>query len=95
MQLEISVRAARDLFEIHLFGIERYGASAADAYLGELFAKLDFITESPFSTRERRAARSTVRLIRQEAHNIMYAVVDQRVEVLRVFHQSVNWIDLL
>jgi toxin ParE1/3/4 len=95
MRLEIAVRAARDLYELHLYGIEHYGARAADVYLQQLFEKFDLIAEWPFSARERRDAPSPVRLTQQRAHNILYAVVDDGVEILRVFHHSVNWIDLL
>jgi toxin ParE1/3/4 len=95
MQLEIAVRAARDLRELHLYGVDRYGASAADAYVTELFQKFDYLAQWPFSSRERLNARPPVRLTRQRAHNIVYAVTGERVEILRVFHHSVNWIDLL
>ena len=95
MPLEIAVLAARDLRDLHMYGVDTYGANAADSYLGELFGKFDHIARWPFSGRERLNLRPPVRLIRHRAHNILYAVADDRVEVLRIFHHSVNWIDLL
>jgi toxin ParE1/3/4 len=95
MRLEISIRASRDLSELHLFGLERYGPQSADAYLAELFAHFDNIASWPFAARERLAMRPPVRLVRQRAHNILYSVSGETVTILRVFHHSANWIDLL
>lgn len=95
MKYEIAVRASRDLREIHSYGIDTYGGRRADAYLEELFAKFDHIARWPYATQERHAARSVVRLNRQRAHNIVYSVENETVRILRVFHHSVNWLDLL
>jgi plasmid stabilization system protein ParE len=37
----------------------------------------------------------SVRLDKQRAHNILYVITGNTVLVLRVFHHSANWIDLL
>ena len=95
MQLEIAVRASRDLLEIHSVGIDHYGGARADAYLGELFGKFDHLAQWPYSARERFATHSAVRLSRHRAHNILCAVEGQTVIILRLFHHSINWIDLL
>lgn len=95
MQLEISVRAARDLRELHGFGLREYGAARADAYLAEMFEKFDVIAQWPFAERERPSAGGSVRLTKQRAHNILYMITGNTVLVLRVFHHSANWIDLL
>ena len=95
MQLEIAVLAAHDLSRLHMYGVDTYGAKAADTYLAELFAKFDHLARLPFAGQERLNVLPPVRLIRQRAHNILYAVANDRIEVLRVFHHSVNRIDLL
>lgn len=95
MKYEIAARAARDLRETHAYGLRTYGGRQADAYLGELFAKFEHIARWPYSVPERHAARSAVRLSRMRAHNILYSVESDTVSILRVFHHSVNWIDLL
>lgn len=95
MRLEISVLASRDLRAIHLYGIGTYGPTRADAYLVELFAKFEHIVQWPFAARERLATRPPVRVIRQQAHNILYSVDGDAVTILRVFHYSADWIDLL
>jgi toxin ParE1/3/4 len=95
MRLEIAVRARRDLDEIHRYGLDHYGAARADAYLAELFAKFRYVAEWPHTAPERFAMRSTVRLSRMRAHNIIYIIEREVVTVLRIFHHSVNWIDLL
>ena len=95
MKYDIAVRASRDLREIHGYGIDTYGGRQADAYLDELFAKFEHIARWPYAVQERRATRSVVRLYRQRAHNILYSVENETVLILRVFHHSVNWIDLL
>lgn len=95
MRLEISVRASRDLSGIHLYGIDTYGFRPADAYLTELFAQFEHIVQWPFAARERTAMRPPVRLVRHRAHNIVYSVSGDTVTILRIFHHSANWIDLL
>lgn len=95
MRLEITANASRDLRELHGYGIREYGLAAADAYLEELFAKFEVIAQWPFAARERPTVRPPVRLSPHRAHNVLYSVGDDTVVVLRVFHHSVNWIDLL
>ena len=95
MRLEITARAARDLRELHSYGIREYGAARADVYLAELFGKFDHAAQWPFSARQRFNVDPPVRLNRQRAHNIVYTADQGAVSILRVFHHSVNWIDLL
>lgn len=95
MQLEIGVQASRDLRELHFYGIDKYGGARADAYLAELFAKFEVIVQWPYAAQPRLAALPPVRLSRHRAHNILYSVEGETVSILRVFHHSVNWIDLL
>jgi toxin ParE1/3/4 len=95
MRLEISLLAARDLRELHLYGLGRYGPSKADAYLADLFASFEHIMQWPLAARERLATRPPVRLVRRQAHNVLYCVEHETVTILRVFHHSANWIDYL
>jgi toxin ParE1/3/4 len=95
MQLDISANAALDLRELHAYGVGKYGAARADAYLGEIFGKFDHFVRWPAAARERFDVQPPVRLSRQRAHNILYTVTEDSVLILRVLHHSVNWIDLL
>lgn len=95
MRLEISVLASRDLRELHLYGLGAYGPAQADAYLAELIATFERIVQWPFAARERLPVRPPVRLVRQQAHNIVYSIDGETVTILRVFHHSANWIDYL
>ena len=95
MRLEISVVASRDLLAVHLYGIDEHGPARADAYLAGIFAKFGHILQWPSAARERLATRPPVRLVRQQAHNILYSMNDETVTILRVFHHSANWIDHL
>jgi toxin ParE1/3/4 len=95
LRYEIGVLASHDLREIHRYGLSNYGGMRADAYLDELFDKFEHIARWPYTARERNAKRSAVRLLRQRAHNILYSVETGTVTILRIFHHSANWIDLL
>ena len=95
MRPEIAIRARRDLEDLHAYGISHYGVARADSYLAELFAQFRHISQWPYTARERPAIRSIIRLCRMRAHNIIYEIEADRVLILRVFHHSVNWIDLL
>ncbi len=95
MRHEIGVDASRDLRELHGYGLQKYGGRQADAYLGELFAVFEQIAQWPVATRPRTSAQPPIRLRKHRAHNILYVVQTDTVVILRIFHHSVNWIDIL
>lgn len=67
MRLEISGHAKGDLEELHLYGVGRYDLRAADAYVGELFAKFGHIAQRPLAAQERFGTRPPVRLVVKRA----------------------------
>lgn len=95
MRHEIGVRASQDLRELHRYGLDKNGGRAADAYLGELFAKFEHIGQWPFAAQVRKTAIPPIRLAKHRAHHILYSVENETVTILRLFHHSVNWIDEL
>ena len=94
MRLEIGVLASHDLRALHLYGLGTYGPAQADAYLAELLARFEYIAQWPLAVRERLPVRPPVRLVRYQAHNILYRVDDETVTIIRVLHHSANWLDL-
>lgn len=45
----LSNLAEEDLIRIHRYGIEKFGMSQADKYLGSIFEYFDIIAQRPFS----------------------------------------------
>ena len=95
LRLNVSPDAERDVDDIFLFGAQKYGVSASDAYLDGLQEAFVFLEHHPRIARERRNIRPPVRLYRYVAHNILYAIDGEDVLILRVLHHSANWIDHL
>ncbi|MBI4921831.1 MAG: type II toxin-antitoxin system RelE/ParE family toxin [Devosia nanyangense] len=95
MLLSISDGARHDLNELHLYGVQHYGEHAADAYVDALVLAMEKIAEWPLAARLRAEIRPPVRLAAYAAHNILYDLSDDTVQILRVLHHSADWINSL
>lgn len=91
MQLKVSDEAARDLIELHRYGIARYGERHANLYLDGLVAEFQSMLEWPLATRERTEIRPPLRLRVYRAHNVLYAVRNDEVLIVRILHHNANW----
>lgn len=94
-QLRISSDAAFDLDELAYHGTYKYGETQARRYYKAMQDEIAFLTQHPFIHPERDEVRPPIRLLAFGAHNIFYDVTDTEVVVVRVFHHSADWMNLL
>lgn len=87
--LHISERAHTDLDEIWRYSLEQWSQARADAYYLALRDKLKLVANRPEagSTVD---VRPTCRKILSGSHYIYYRAKSDRVEILRVLHQSMD-----
>ena len=95
MRLNISDAARSDLRELHEYGREIYGETAARSYLATILLTIEQIPEWPFASRLRHEVRPPVRLLTRAAHNVFYDVQDDKIEIVRILHHSADWVHIL
>lgn len=82
--------AEEDLIAIWLYSYEQWGEPQADLYLEQLEPGFARIVETPLLARERVELTPAVRIFPCEQHLIVYLVIDDFVEIIRVLHQSMD-----
>jgi toxin ParE1/3/4 len=86
-----SLQARRDLEDIYRFGIQRYGAVAASAYIDEIILKYRYIANWPQSCSLRHEVSPPVRIYPFKGHLIIYRESEHQIEVLRVVAHYRDW----
>jgi toxin ParE1/3/4 len=87
-------RALVDLVEIWNYLAER-NIGAADRIVGRLHERCDTLANNPGFGSKHPDLRPDLRLSSCEGYVIIYRIVDDMIEVTRVFHGSRDWIMLL
>lgn len=93
MPYRLRLAASEDLIAIYGTGRRRFGQSQARSYHRSLEAVFDLLAENPLLGRERAELQGGVRIHPHKAHIVVYRVVDDGVEILRVRHSREDWID--
>jgi toxin ParE1/3/4 len=83
-------QAEQDLLEIWLYTFNEWGAPQADTYLDELSAAMELLAEQPLICRERTELNPAVRIHHHAHHLIIYLVVQEGINIVRVLHESMD-----
>lgn len=86
MSYRLSKKADQDLFEIYVFGVERFGPAQADRYHLGLIEAFDLLAGFPWLGRRIDDVDDLTRLHTHAAHAILYRVDAGEVVILRVLH---------
>ncbi len=84
------VQAERDLLDIWLYTFNEWGERQADDYLNELDQAIQLLAEQPLMCRERFEFVPPVRIHRHAYHLVVYLVLDDGINVIRVLHESMD-----
>ncbi|MFC5505654.1 MULTISPECIES: type II toxin-antitoxin system RelE/ParE family toxin [Hyphomicrobiales] len=84
----LTKRAEADLFDIALFGLERFGERQVEAYLAELDHVFGLLADHPRMGRVAQAIAPGVRRHEHRAHVILYEEMQTGVRILAVVHAS-------
>jgi toxin ParE1/3/4 len=94
-QLELSVAADADLFDILAYGTAVHGEAASDAYYTGLTEAFAFLCEHPEAGQVNEDSGLGLRRWRYRQHRIFYRVDDDVLLIVRVFHvaaDAVRWL---
>ena len=82
--------AKQDLIDIWLYTFNQWGEKQADKYLDELDAVLILLAEQPLICHERTEFSPPVRIHHYAHHLIVYAIIDDGINIVRVIHASMD-----
>lgn len=83
---ELTRDAERDLIDIYLHGIERFGSVAAERYASALAAKIKMVAEHPSFGADYNFVRPGLRRSECISHSIYYHATPNGILVLRILH---------
>lgn len=84
--VELTRDAERDLIEIYLYGIERFGLARAERYAEELGLKIASAAENPSFGSDYGFVRRGLRRCECVSHAIYYRPIAGGIRVLRILH---------
>jgi toxin ParE1/3/4 len=84
----LTKRAEADLYDLALFGLERFGERQVEAYLAELDHVFSLLADHPRMGRRAEAIAPGVRRHEHRAHVILYEEMQTGVRILAVVHGS-------
>ena len=87
-EIVLSREAYTDLADIGDYGELQFGREAADAYQQAIDRAFERLTLYPRSGEAKPAFGHDVRCLVCNRHRIMYQVVDDAVQILRILHHS-------
>ena len=82
------LRAREDLFNIWLYIAEDAGEARADRYLRRLNDVISLLAQQPLLGRGRRDIAEGLRSFAAESHVLLYLVVEDGIDLIRVLHGS-------
>ena len=89
--LHISSEALSDLEKIWIYTLKKWSKEQADRYYSLLIDDIEFLQSNYYSGKSAEYIRSGYRVSFVKSHIIFYKLVDdQKLEVIRILHQSVN-----
>ena len=94
-QLELSVAADADLFDILAYGTAVHGVEASDAYYLGLCDAFDFLCENSSAGQVDEGSGLGLRRWHYRQHRIFYRVDADAILIVRVFHvaaDAVRWL---
>ena len=95
-QLELSVAADADLFDILAYGTAAFGEAASDSYYLGLCDAFDFLCERPLAGESFEVDDLALRRWLYRQHRIFYRVDADAILIVRVLHvatDAVRWLE--
>lgn len=91
LALSISSEALSDLEEIWIYTRKKWSKEQADRYYSLLIDDIEFLQAHYYTGKSAEYIRPGYRVSFVKSHIIFYKIVDdQKLEVIRILHQSVN-----
>ncbi len=88
-----TLEAGRDLAEIARYTREVWGPAMVRIYLGRIEARIVMLRRDPFAvSQDRGSVRTGLRSITAGRHYVFFTVDGDTIVLLRVIHQSRDWV---
>ena len=92
----ISTKALEDLEKIWFYTFKKWSADQANRYYSIIIDEIEFLTDSFYSGKSAEHVRDGYRSTKVKSHLIFYRMSsDQKLEVIRILHQSMDVDDRL
>ena len=89
--LHISSEALSDLGGIWFYTRKKWSQEQADRYYSQLIDEIEFLRSNYYTGKSAEYIRSGYRVSFVKSHIIFYKLVeDQKLEIIRILHQSLN-----
>jgi toxin ParE1/3/4 len=85
-RIELTVDAERDLVEIYLYGLERFGYKSTEKYVDALRGKIAIAAQNPSFGANYDCVKTHLRRYECMSHAIYYRVTVDGILVLRILH---------
>lgn len=91
LSVKLAPQAEHDLEAIWSFTATTWSVAQAEIYIGDLSNTFDLIAHNPLIARERSEFTPPIRMHRHQSHLIIYRVIDDHLQIIRVVHMKQNW----
>jgi toxin ParE1/3/4 len=88
---KVSLKAARDLVAIYVYGAENFGQAQAEASHSDLESCFRLLSEHPRMGREKSAGTARVRIFFHRGHVIVYQEGRRGIDIVRVLGGRQDW----
>lgn len=95
LPVKLTPKAEYDLESVWTYTATTWSVAQAESYIGDLSDTFDLIAHAPLIARERLEFTPPIRIHRHQSHLIIYRVVDDCLQIIRVLHMKQNWSVLL
>jgi toxin ParE1/3/4 len=90
-RLFLSNQARQDLREIWQYSLRKWGQQQADRYVAAIRVTFDSLLDGSASSRPADAIRPDMRRVSVGRHVVFFRDADERVEVVRVLHERIDF----
>lgn len=91
-KIHIQSKAKQDLKNIWLYSFKNWGLEQADSYFDELNSAISLIAENPKLGFACDDLREGYRQFQVNHHLVFYRVTATKIQIVRVLHESMNYI---
>jgi toxin ParE1/3/4 len=87
----LSPRALADLDEIWDYSVENWGAEQAERYIGEIRKAIETLERDPRRGRSCDEVRPGYRKYPAGSHVIFFRLAEEKIDVIRILHQRMDF----
>lgn len=87
-ELTLLAQAEQDLIELRRYSRREFGAATADRYVEDIRGVFRLLCDNPRAGTPRPDFGAAIRSFTKRRHRILYCIVEQGIQIVRVLHHS-------